>query len=360
MSVYVLSEQTGLDGYWITDILAGIKSEADKKNLRIEVFPMTEMTVSFPERPVVLVVGYSKNWFSYVCRRIAGFGAQPLLVNARADLLPETAVGGVCFDYDGGMKTLVSYLLRCGKKNIAFVGSDGGRVSYDYKKRAFLSACNEENAENCFLFGGRDTAEAASAFLKASGGYDAVICSRDVEAKLIMREMSHRHIALPESLYVASFGGGKLAEETSPSLTAVHTPFARLGSEAVKLYQFLRQNRETECASVSVKCRLDVRDSTAGIKALTLPADTVDRHPAYINDNEYMTFLQAEALVRGWDTLDRNIVRCMTEGNNTSAIADKLFISQSSVKYRIKKMLTSADIKNRNELLSVVSKFGLL
>ncbi len=360
MAVYVISEQAGLDGYWVTDILAGIKSEADKKNLRTEVFPMTEMTAAFPERPVVLVVGYSKNWFSYVCRRIAGFGAQPLLVNARADLLPETAVGGVCFDYDGGMKTLVSYLLQCGKKNIAFVGSDGGRVSYDYKKRAFLSACNQANVENCFLFGGRDTADAATDFLRTDGGHDAVICSRDVEAEFIMRELSRKHIALPENLFVTSFGGGKLSEETPLSLTSVHTPFKRLGVEAIKLYQFLRQNRETDCASVSVKCRLDVRESTAGVKALPLSADAVDRHPAYINDNEYMTFLQVEELVRGWDALDRSIVRCMTEGNNTAAIADKLFISQSSVKYRIKKMLTSADIKNRNELLSVVSKFGLL
>ena len=36
MPIYIVSEQVGLDGYWITDILKGIKAEADKKNLRVE------------------------------------------------------------------------------------------------------------------------------------------------------------------------------------------------------------------------------------------------------------------------------------------------------------------------------------
>jgi DNA-binding NarL/FixJ family response regulator len=41
-------------------------------------------------------------------------------------------------------------------------------------------------------------------------------------------------------------------------------------------------------------------------------------------------------------------------------IAEELFISQSSVKYRVKKMLCVANIADRRELIKIAQIYGLL
>ena len=55
MNLYVVSEQIGLQGYWITDILAGITKEAMKKNITVLDYngQKLEMTDEFT-RPIVL------------------------------------------------------------------------------------------------------------------------------------------------------------------------------------------------------------------------------------------------------------------------------------------------------------------
>ena len=58
MNIYVTSEQVGLPGYWITDILAGISKEALKKNITVVDYSgeKPEVNDEFP-RPLVLAVG---------------------------------------------------------------------------------------------------------------------------------------------------------------------------------------------------------------------------------------------------------------------------------------------------------------
>ena len=77
---------------------------------------------------------------------------------------------------------------------------------------------------------------------------------------------------------------------------------------------------------------------------------------SYKTDAEYLSYLQAEELVRIWDSLDKKIVAALLEGRNTASVAEKLFISHSSVKYRIRKMLNLAKIKDRSELISLVAR----
>ncbi len=360
MSVYVISEQTGLDGFWVNDILAGIKSEADKKNLKIEEFPLSIRTDESAKRPVVLVVGYSERWFEYICHRVRASGAEPLVINAPISFNNRETVGNVSFDYDEAMLSVVEYLKKCGKKRIAFLGCKNGRMSFDAKKQAFINGARIVGVGIYEVYEGVDVSNTVSAFIRQSQNYDAVVCSRDVEAGCLMSSLKKRGMSVPEQLYVVGFGDSKMAEYFSPSLTTVRVDYKRLGEEAVKLSQFLKQNKDTYRVSTTVHCGLVIRKSTAlrPFKLVTSPA------PRGIapcrSDGLDITFLQAEELVRGWDHIDRKIVESLAGGHNTAAIAEQLFISQSSVKYRIKKMLTSANIKSRGELILLVKKCSLL
>lgn len=358
MSLYVISEQVGLDGYWITDILSGIKKEADKKNLHIETFPLDYMSPD-DSTPVVLVVGYSPEWINAACRRALKCGARPIAVNVPASECSALAAACVSFDYDKATKTALAYLYSCQKRRVAFLGTRENRLSFDCKKTAFLEQSERLSFENTTVFSASGIAETVSRFLPWTEEFDAVICSRDVEAGYLLTQMQKKRIR-SDGLYVISFGDSEMAQYFKPSLTTFKTDFAALGEESVRLSRFVRSGSGEGFISSVVECPLAVRDSTDSAPLKTEEADSFITIPSYFSDPEYISYLRAEELVRSWDALDRSIVGCLIDGMNTSMIADKLFISQSSVKYRIKKMLTAADLEGRAKLVALVKRYGIL
>ena len=233
MSIYVVSEQMGLDGYWITDILKGIKSEADKKNLRVEDF-------HFPtdgEGRLVLAVGYTKNWLEEAADKIKRIGAKSIIVNASPDSGIENAGAFVGFDYVSAMSRLAEYLKYCGKSRIAFVGC-GGRLSYDIKNRAFQAAAAKTGIY-CRSYRFASIAELTASVVRDFRTFDAVVCSRDVEACHVINAFGKRRVEIPESIYVVGIGGNKVSGLSSPDCTTVETDFEKLGVAAVKLHRFL-------------------------------------------------------------------------------------------------------------------------
>ncbi len=357
MPIYVVSEQAGLDSYWIEDVLKGLKAEADKKNLAVQNFFLPE-TVINTENPIVLAVGYTKPWFTDACRHIKEAGGTAVAVNAAASANIERADATVGFDYDGATEDLVSYLYAAKKRKIAFVGCTG-RLSLESKMAAFKKSAekhalvHEAMTFSCM-------SELSSSFSKIYENFDAVICSRDAEANHLIALLKKHKISVPENIFVASYGGNKLSLRDGASITCAGLDFAALGAAAVKLHRFLSKNDAVGKVSVSVPCPIKVGNSTA---SRTIPASRFGNAvgpSAYRTDNDYMMYLRAEELVRLWDQLDRKIVAGLCKGKNMSMIAEEMFISQSSVKYRVKKMLDSANISDRRELVKIVQKFGLL
>lgn len=359
MSLYVISEQVGLDGYWITDILCGIKNEADKKNLHIETFP-SNIVIKEGNAPVVLVVGYSAEWTESVCRHVMRCGARPIAVNACQNQVKGFAAAAVGFDYDGAVCRALAYLYSCGKRSVAFLGCRGNRMSFDCKKNAFEENSSRYSFENIGFFEAEGINEAVSDFLAEASQFDAVICSRDVEAGAVGAKLQKKGISLSGQLYTVSFGDNAMARYFTPSLTTLQTDFAALGSEAVRLSRHLLLSGCQGFVSSLLECPITVRESTEYSDGGTLDKQRPLAVPAYRSDAEYISYLQAEALVRSWDALDQSIVECLVEGYNTVEIAEKLFVSPSSVKYRIKKMLTVADLDGRSNLVSLVKKYSML
>lgn len=358
MSLFVISEQMGLDSFWINDILSGIKKEADKKNLKTEVFHPNQLPLN--NLPVVMVVGYTKEWLERTVSQVAACRARALVVNAGREYINSDIAGSVSFDYSGAMEKLLCYLFSCGKRRIAFIGCRGNRLSFDYKADAFCKTGKELNFERADLLSCDEVSRITDTFMRQPVKYDAVICSRDVEAGFLMSRLLKNGVRLPEDVFVCSFGDSALAKTFPLSLTAVSVDYKALGEEAVRLSRYLSQKRDSLYVGSLVSCPLIIRDSTAEQK----PSDEASALPkalfSYHNDSEYNSFLQAEQLVRSWDALDRKIVEALLEGRNTASVAEKLFISQSSVKYRIKKMLEEANISGRSELISLVARYGLL
>lgn len=366
MNIYVTSEQVGLQGYWVTDILSGISKEALKKNITVVDYqgekPETNDEYT---RPLVLAIGHSYQWMESTCRQMLKKGVQPLLVNAGQDIHTEMlgAAGFVSFGIQKAMYHIVSYLVANKRTKIAFFGAHDETHSDHVKIDEFLKLCAHFQLPlgSSDVYKDLTVADCAKSFELNMHRYNAVICSSDAAAVYLLKWLEDKGCKVPEDLFVIGFGNSVVSEAIKPTLTTVENNFVELGHQAVKLHQFLQRNSDIHTASVLVECPLIERQTTGAVRyKKSNPKVYSGSMPLYDADPDILTALQLEELLRMWDDIDRQIVDGLLQNKTIIGIADGLFISVSAVKYRIKKMLTAGDFKSKEDLADVVRKYNIV
>lgn len=365
MNIYVTSEQIGLHGYWITDILAGISKEAMKKNISVCDYDGHIPKINEENtRPIVLVVGYTAHWMENTCTALKREGIEPLLVNAVTNNYNMLgAVGSVSFDHQNSMYRVLQYLLDNKRHKIALFGALDETVSGDELTEEFLKATGylelETTSQDIYR---KETLQASMAALQYQIGlYNAVICTSDTAAVFLSQYLKSKGINIPRDIFVIGFGNLTISADLNPSVTTVECNYFQLGKHAVKLHQFLQRNTDISGASVTVDGQIIPRQSTAAKKVGTYQqkSDRKSVEPLYDLDPDSMMILQAEELLRMWDDIDRSILQGLLADKTIAAIADGLFISVSTVKYRLRKMLTAASLKNKEELIAIIRKYNV-
>jgi len=366
MNIYVTSEQIGLQGYWVTDILAGISKEALKKNITVVDYQGEKPEINDEyARPLVLAIGHSYQWMESTCRQMLKKGVEPLLVNAGQDIHTEMlgAAGFVSFGIQKSMYNVVSYLIANKRTKIAFFGAHDETHSDHVKIDEFLKLCAHFQLPlgSADVYKDLTVADCAKSFELNMHRYNAVICSSDAAAVYLLKWLEDKRCRVPEDLFVIGFGNSVVSEAIKPTLTTVENNFVELGHQAVKLHQFLQRNSDIHTASVLVECPLIERQTTGTVRyKKSNPKALSGSMPLYDADPDILTALQLEELLRMWDDIDRQIVDGLLQNKTIISIADGLFISVSAVKYRIKKMLTAGDFKSKEDLADVVRKYNIV
>lgn len=367
MNIYVTSEQVGLQGYWVTDILAGISKEALKKNINIVDYrgEKPEITDEYYSRPLVLAIGHSYQWMESTCRQMMRKGVEPLLVNAGQDIHTEMlgAVGFVSFGIQKAMYRIMNYLISNKRTKIAFFGAHDETHSDHVKIDEFLKLCSHMNLNlgESDVYKDITVADCAKSFELNMHRYNAVICSSDAAAVYLLRWLQKKGVKVPEDLFVIGFGNSTISKAIKPTLTTVDNNFVELGHQAVKLHQFLQRNSDIHTASILVECPLIERQTTGAVRYKSAePRNVAINMPLYDADPDILASLQIEELLRMWDDIDRQIIDGLLQDKTIVVIAEGLFVSVSSVKYRIKKMLVAGNFKNKEELVEVVKKFNIV
>ncbi|MBQ0110827.1 MAG: substrate-binding domain-containing protein [Oscillospiraceae bacterium] len=366
MNIYIVSEQVGLEGYWITDILSGIQKESLKKNITVSDYNGSNLADENDSRPIVLAIGYSAHWLSSTCKELNAKGALPILVNADNNVFNDLEkVGGyVSFNVQKAVYEVMSNLVTAGHNRIAFLSAHGSAYSDGVKIYEFLRLAslwhlpvNERD-----VYTGGSIAESFNKLVPFISTYDAVFCSSDAGAIYVLNYFDKNGIKVPQDVAVVGYGNTRVSFTHSISLTTVENDYAELGKQAVKLHQLLQKNADISSASIMVDCPIIYRKTFAKPESISdkiLFAHSVNE-PSYRADPDFMSALQAEELLKNWDTADRKIARGIIEGKTVSSIADILPSSVSSVKYRIKKMLIYANLKNKNELIALIKRYNLV
>ena len=367
MKLHILSEQVGLEGYWITDILDGIAKESLKKNITIVDYTggPIELSGDAP-RPIVLAIGYTMHWMEKTCEELKENNILPILVNADNGLIAEMLgpVGTVSFGIRRAVYDVLSYLIAIKRSKIAFFGAHLDVYSDDIKMEEFLrlvgfwdldlttrDVYRSDSIEGCF--------DKLKPFLE---NYNAVFCTSDAAAAYLIEKCQSMGLRVPQDIAIIGFGNSRFSERFSPAITTVENNYIELGRQAVKLHQLLQKNTDINAASISVDCPIIFRHTTPGSISANHPTIVKNegKAPTYDADPDFMRALMAEELLKNWDDIDKAIAFGLVNNKTVVSIADGLYISVSAVKYRIKKMLISTDLKTKNELIKLIKQYNLI
>jgi DNA-binding NarL/FixJ family response regulator len=94
------------------------------------------------------------------------------------------------------------------------------------------------------------------------------------------------------------------------------------------------------------------RFETSENEAVTTAAD-------FYVDSELSPIMKTERLFDGLDDKDLEILKYLIKGTKQEEICDRTFMSESGVKYRIKKMLSLSETVSKSELVDLISKFDI-
>ena len=77
----------------------------------------------------------------------------------------------------------------------------------------------------------------------------------------------------------------------------------------------------------------------------------------FYEDYEINEMMMLEKLLYESEDLDRQIVRSLLRGESYEQIAENYYLTVSTVKYRVKKMVGLCNLKHRSQLLELLRKY---
>lgn len=251
---------------------------------------------------------------------------------------------------------LVNYLYNCGKEHIALVGFGRNSINDNFRYHAAMSAValwGKILSESDVWLWQHDPRTSFEAFLDVAERYDAVICPNDIMAIGLINSCKAHGLRVPEDLYVASFGNMSIGRFYRPTITTMTMDMTVVGEQAFNVWRFLTAGEtQTETAlKITVPSRILVRESTAGRlieQGQTVMFPDLKADSFYVNP-KITVLVGIEHCISQRDAIDFRVLGGLMSGQSYEEISDRLFISGSTLRYRLNKIFTDAGVKTRQE-----------
>lgn len=351
--LFVLMQPEVRNAYWADHIRNGIRDGAHQWNDTICSADPSNSAVDLSGQHV-LVAGNDINWLEASISTLMHLGAHPVIVNACMLPVRQFRCSGVVFELEEALGKCLDLLKASGRKNTVLLGANPHSVTDHVKANAFLGA-SSHLSEDSIIWAEESLDRCIAEFSEHldRSECDSVICANDTAAICLSRCLTSLGYRLPEQLFIIGMGNSYVGAGMKKALTSVMFDYYEMGLMAVRLYHNLRQTPINYHSTMSLPCRLIIRDS-----APLNDADSVPSIPhasdhlsnAYFESDVIRNIIQAEAMLQAGDPADREILLGILRGESCAAMAEKLFFSDRTVRYRLNKLVRQYGFQNRTEL----------
>lgn len=369
MNYYMIIEPLIKNAYWCSSYANGIKDEIKRnKGMLFEInfqqlSNVTDYAKSQNLRPVLIINCISNKWIYNCITRLNQLQIHPLLL-APYNFVPHMPASTVTFDFINAFYSLCQYLHQSNHHKIALFGVNPNSSNDITKKRAYLMFADDykiDKANDKIFWNKGNLEKCCKEFFIRIGEFDAVVCSNDIVAVKLISYLKEHNIDVPKDIFVATMGNTALSKFITPNITISQINCEQIGRQAVKLNTMLAKNRGISSLSATVTGEILPRKSTDYFPF----SDIIGYSPTKINsedinfycDEDVKKIFNMEQLITGCDELDIKILYGLTCNKRIAELANELFITENTVKYRIRKMQNLTQSNSRKELIELYIGF---
>ena len=354
------------NAYWCNKYIDGIRNEIHRikgELIEIDFEHLSEITSYSKKnnhRPVVLVNCISEKWIYECLSNLERHNIHPLLL-APWNVATSVSVSTISFDFTYVFYSLCQYLFETSHNKIALFGVNPISVNDMMKKDAFAMFKTDYGIDNSTdegIFWNYGSLEkCCQTFYNKIKDYNSVICTNDVVAVKLINYLKTKNVSVPKKIYVATIGNTILSEFITPSITVAKFDCVLIGKQSVKLYTMLTRNSEMSSISAKISSEIYPRESTENCKVSIMPRSNFQQKKTdeinFYSDTDVSNIFDTENLVSNCDDLDFKILYGMICDKRLTVLANELYTTENTIKYRIKRMLNLTGTASRKELINL-------
>ena len=355
--ILIFVEDTYSHSGWCQDLVDGLVSELKMKRMAFRfIHSIEEMNQS---SGYIYVIGSSTGWIRTVLKDANWVGIYPILLCNQAFHELDVRYSTVCSDTNGSMHHLVDTLIATGRTRIALYGTNPHSVSDESRKKAFYYAIGQEDQRDVYINDG-SMERCFRSFQGPMADYDAVICANDFPAISLVRNLLAAYPQELERLLIIGCAETCLTEYYSPYILSIRVNFQEYGKAAVTLLENLKRNPYLSHAVMSIRWDFSpltsLRKLDGGARDSS-PASIPESRDIFYQDTELSGMLRLERMLNECDSLDREIIECLLREESYDSISESCFVTVSTIKYRVKKMIGTAEAADRRDLIRLLREY---
>lgn len=362
MHIYIVCQPQSEKTHWCSLYIKGIHTEAKRKGDQVTLLQIEEASELFQkEHPVCAgILSTSSIWTEKAAALLSDLGVEPIVIGG-ASREGYRHASFVYMDYREATYQLVEYLRTYKKERIALFAVSSDSSPDMIKKDAFLSyeKCREHDV---FYYSGDGLMNTScEKFLAVWKNYDAVICCNDASAVILMHQLEAAGVSVPDDLFLCSFGDMAVSSIGKKTLTMARLHCTEIGRQVVSACHLLTHSENISGISVKVRCKFIIGDTTDNLPVV---AETLGTTPTpsgissqFHSDPSISRIFLAEKVLSACDAIDIDLLKLIINGYKYFDIAEILHVSESTIKYRLKRIIQISELESRDEVIEVMKMF---
>lgn len=355
--ILIFVETTYSHSIWCQNLIDGLVDELKLKRIAFRFISSPEELD--PKCPFVYVIGSSSEWVRAVLEASSRKGIYPILLCNQAFHELDMTYSTVCSDTSGSMQHLVNTLNSVGRSRIAMYGVNPYSVSDESRQKSFHAATHQQNQQDVFINNG--SLEQCFSLLRSRiAEYDAVICANDFAAISLVRNLLREAPEELDRLLIIGCAETRLTEYYNDYVLSIRVNFLEYGRAAVMLLESLKRNPYLSHIVMAIRWDFSplttLRKITA-VRSETNPATIPEPKDVFYQDEELDSMLRLERLLNECDELDREVISSLLRGESYESISERCFVTVSTIKYRVKKMICASQAQSRSDLIRLLREF---
>ena len=356
--LYMVVEEAFHSYPWCQRAERGIWEESRKKRIAIHQVSTISCIPQSAEASGVLLLGASSVWIHQQVHQAIVQDIHPIVLSNLLPNLHDGPMSSVMMDIRSSMRLAIDYLHSMDRSQIALYGCNPHATSDPWRETVFRQIMG---AESRIFYNQGSLKSTFDEFWQEWGQFNGVICTSDYAAISLIRRLHEKGVVLPDSLYIVSYGDMALARISTPSITSISDNYERFGHAGLSIYNLVVKEKAISSVNILLHSQLQIRQSTAFRPYESIlsqaPTNAVLPRNFFYDDQEVSNIAMVETLLNQCDDTDLEIMQLLMQGKTYAQISGNCFISETTAKYRTKKMEKCCEVDCRENLVAFLKQY---